>query len=107
MRNAVTAQHAQIMSLASVLNSPTIASFLNLSTTTVNWMRKDMKGAVYVFAAATQTQSGKMNYNFALTGLPVSATATVLGENRTIRVTCGKFTDDFRNLGVHLYKITF
>ena len=30
----------------------------------------------------------------------------VIGENRTLTITSGKFTDNFASYGVHLYKIT-
>jgi hypothetical protein len=71
MRDALSIQNAQIRNLAPVLNTSTTASYLNLSTATVNWMQKDVDGAVYVFAAATQAKS-KLSYTFSLSGLPAS-----------------------------------
>jgi hypothetical protein len=59
---------------------------------------------------------GKANYVFAVSMRPGTTKAEftvksgkkleVLGENRTIKVKKGKFSDDFSSYAVHLYKIT-
>jgi hypothetical protein len=42
---------------------------------------------------------------FEVRGLPATATAEVIGENRRIAVKGGKFEDEFKAYDVHLYRI--
>jgi hypothetical protein len=65
-------------------------------------VKKDRK-ATYLFAVGMR--KGKTEGSFLVKGLPKKATAEVLGEDRTIKITGGKFKDTFGPYQVHLYKI--
>jgi hypothetical protein len=69
----------------------------------IHAMVKRYEGATYVFAVAMRPGAAKAAFTVA--GLPASAKAEVLGENRTLAVTGGKFDDAFEPYGVHLYRI--
>jgi hypothetical protein len=43
--------------------------------------------------------------SFTVAGMTGNAVATVVGENRTVEVTAGTFSDAFAANGVHIYKI--
>jgi len=57
---------------------------------------------MYVFAVAMR--DGETTGSFHVPGVG-KAVAEVLDEDRTIRVTEGKFTDAFKGYDVHLYKV--
>lgn len=103
---AVTAINAEIKSLAPVLNSATVTGKTQVSvsptTVPVDTMTKVYGDSTYVFAAAMR-------------GTPVNATFTlspalngqveVIGENRGLTLSNGRFQDGFAGYGVHLYRI--
>ena len=66
-------------------------------------MAKRLDGATYVFAVRMEDIASKGS--FTVKGLTGRAVAEVLGEDRKIDVTDGKFSDDFKGYEVHLYKI--
>lgn len=103
MTAAVKRINLQIRSLATVLNSPTIANGATVNATVrIDKMVKRAGGFTYLFAVnPTRTQS---NATFSMTGLS-GGTVTVLGEGRSLTMTGGRFTDSFAGYGVHLYKI--
>ncbi len=107
MLEAVTAVNRQIQELAPVLNSPTIADGVAVSSSDkavpVAVMVKRHEGATYLFAVGMR--DGQTNATFALRGLPDGATAQVLGEDRAIPVEGGRFEDTFAPYDVHLYRI--
>jgi hypothetical protein len=98
--NAVTSVDQQIKSLAPVLNAP----FVNGGRTVtgpVEHMVKLSGGNLYVFAAGRS--AGNMNFSMPCVG---NATATVIGESRTIPISSGSFTDSFADgNAVHIYRI--
>ncbi len=104
---AVSGINAQIASLAPVLNSPTIANGVQVasspSSVPVDIMEKQYVGATYVFAAAMRNNSAAAT--FTVPGNQ-SGTVTVLGENRQIVMTNGKFQDNFSGYAVHLYQFS-
>lgn len=108
MRQAVAAINQQIQELAPVLNSPTVVDLASASSSNeevplaIKTKRHD--GAIYLFAAAMR--DGETRGAFSIDGLEGDLHAEVLGKNRTIDVTGGRFADDFEGYGVHLYKIT-
>ncbi len=131
MLTAVTAINKQIHELAPVLNSPTVkcASPKPLSENLKEKYRKWIdemipglkeaavdynswlvmgfafrhNGATYVFAVGMRNAPAKGA--FEVRGLPATATAEVIGENRHIAVRGGKFEDAFKAYDVHLYRI--
>ncbi|MFQ6133321.1 MAG: hypothetical protein ACE5R4_14860 [Armatimonadota bacterium] len=107
MLPAVTAINRQIHQLAPVLNSPTIQDGATVQSSTqevpIDLLVKRHGGATYVFAVGMR--NGPARGSFEVRGLPARATAEVLGEDRSIQVTDGKFADDFQPYDVHLYKI--
>ena len=98
--NAVAALNAQIKSLAPVLNAP----FVNGGRTVTGPVEHAVKfsgGNLYVLAAGRS--SGSMSFSMPCIG---NATATVIGENRTIPVSGGSFNDSFADgNAVHIYRI--
>ncbi|GAG23935.1 unnamed protein product [marine sediment metagenome] len=108
MLGVVTALNRQIHELAPVLNSPTVENGAHGESSDeavpIEIMVKRHGGATYVFAAAVRR--GRTRGAFHVAGLPARATAEVLGEERTLDVTDGRFEDDFGVWDVHLYRIT-
>jgi len=107
MAKAVGKINKQIHGLAPVLNSPTIADGATVESgnkeVPVDVMVKRHGGATYVFAVAMRP--GQTTATFQVKGVPGAAVAEVLGEGRTIRVEGGRFADQFKPYGVHLYRI--
>jgi hypothetical protein len=103
---AVKAIDAQIESLAPVLNTPSLANGATVSSSDsmvpVDIMVKRYQGQFYVLAVAMRPGSTMATFSLRAVG---SATATVLGESRTIPVSGGNFTDSFASYDVHLYQI--
>jgi hypothetical protein len=100
-RPMVTSVDAQVKSLAPVLNSPTVTSGHSASSgirTMVKWDGANL----YVFAGSTGSGST------ASVSIPCvgDATATVLGENRSVPVSSGTFSDQFADgNAIHTYRI--
>ena len=108
MAKAVGAINQQITELAPVLNSPTLKDAATVESSSgevpIDMLVKKADGAVYIFAVAMRNAAAKGA--FQVQGLTGGATAEVVGEDRKVEVTGGKFSDDFAGYGVHLYKIT-
>lgn len=106
MSAAVKAINAQITSLAAVINVGTpVANTVTSSAgagVPVDTMTKSYGGSTYVFAAAMRGAATTATYRPA--GIS-SGTVTVLGENRTLTLTGGAFTDTFAGYDTHIYKI--
>lgn len=95
--------NAEITGLAPVLNSPTIASTVEVrAPVKIATMVKRHGGATYLFAINEEKKPAK-----ATLVLPreVGTMATVLGEGRAIPLAGGALVDDFRAYAVHLYRI--
>ncbi|MEE8450532.1 MAG: hypothetical protein V3R99_01420 [Thermoguttaceae bacterium] len=118
MARAVGAINRQIHQLAAVINSPTIEHGATVTTEPpevtpdpgrsmqmdpVAVMMKKHEGATYLFAVRMEDKPAKATYQ--LKGLSGKATVEVLGEQRTLKATDGRFEDTFDPYEVHLYKI--
>jgi hypothetical protein len=107
MVTAVTALNQQIKSLAPELNSANIPNIVAVASSNaaapVDTMVKANGTSIYVFSAISRTGTATASYT--INGMTGNAVATVVGENRTVNVTAGKFSDSFAANGVHIYKI--
>lgn len=103
MIKGVKAINQQVSALAEVLNSPTTSGFASVTSVPsvpVDIMTKNYRDSNYLFAVAMRPGQTQAVFNVAK-GKKVE----VIGENRTIRIRKGKFTDNFSDYAVHLYKI--
>jgi hypothetical protein len=107
MVSAVTALDQEIAMLAPVLNSATIPNLVSVTSSNasapVDTMVKASGSKLYVMSAISR--AGTTSGTFTITGMTGSAVASVLGENRTVSVTKGQFTDAFAANDVHVYVI--
>lgn len=103
---AVKETNLQITAIASVINSPTLKSFATRSSSNasvpVDIMSKYYNGSNYIFAVPMRTGSTTVTFTTTNT---VATSVEVLGENRSIPIVNGVFTDDFSDYQVHLYKM--
>jgi hypothetical protein len=106
---AMTSINADIKALAPVLNTPTIANGVTVTSSAsdipVDVMLKRWNGATYLFAV--EMRGGRTTASFQLRDFPAAAQAEALGEGRTVDVANGAFSADFQSYGVHLYRVTF
>ncbi len=104
---AVTSINAQIISLAPVLNSATVTGDIQAASSAsgvpIDMMEKNYGGSKYLFTVARA--NGSATGTFTVPGNP-SASVTVIGENRQIAMTNGKFQDSFGAYAVHLYQFS-
>jgi hypothetical protein len=110
MLRAVTVLNRQIQDLAPVLNSPSLKDAATVRSSNadvpIDIMVKRQGGTTYVFAVAMRNAATRGS--FQIQGLPAQSSAEVLGEgtpSRAIRVSEGRFEDDFQPFEVHLYAI--
>ena len=103
---AVAAIDAEIESLAPVLNTRSLSNGATVVSSNVavpvDIMVKRYAGKLYVFAVAMR--SAATTATFTLRN-GTTATASVLGEARSISVDGGNFSDTFAPYDVHLYEI--
>jgi F5/8 type C domain/PKD domain len=100
-RQAVKAVNAQVKALAPVLNAPFVTSG-HSATGDVKHMVKFSGGKFYVFAGA-HNGGGQSTFSIPCVG---DATAVVEGENRSVPVNGGQFTDSFADRNsVHIYRL--
>jgi hypothetical protein len=103
--DVVRSVNRQIKSLARVLNAPFVMTRHKARDTMagkVRYMVKWARGKFWVFAGADRG-GGKATFSIRCVG---NATATVLGENRSILVRRGSFRDSFANKdAIHIYRI--
>lgn len=106
---AVTGLNAEIKSLAPELNSATLPNLVTVTSSNgsapVDTMVKANGTSISVFSAISR--AGTATASFVIGGMSGNAVAKVVGENRTVNVTAGKFSDAFANSGVHIYQIDF
>lgn len=104
IKEGLTSINHQIKALARVLNSPTTKDYATVSpensSVSIDMMTKSSSKDKYIFAVAMK--EGSTNATFVVKS---GKNVEVLGENRTIKIKKGKFSDDFASYGVHLYKI--
>jgi hypothetical protein len=108
MVTAVTTLNQQIKSLAPELNSATLPGLVTVSTADdaavpVDTMVKAKGTTLYVFSAVSR--AGTTTASYLVNGMTGNGVAQVLGEDRTIDVTAGRFSDSFAASGVHLYAL--
>jgi hypothetical protein len=107
MVTAVTALNQQIQSLAPELNSATLSNLVTVTSSNaaapVDTMVKASGASLYLFAAIAR--NGTTTASYQVTGMTGKGVANVVGENRTIDVTAGTFSDAFAQNGVHIYRI--
>ena len=100
-RAAVRAVNAQVRQLAPVLNSPTVTSG-HSATGDVKYSVRWQGGKFWVLAGA-HNGGGQSTFSIPCVGY---ATAVVEGENRSIPVNGGQFTDSFADRNsVHVYRL--
>lgn len=103
---AVTSVNRQIHQLAPVINSPTFHYGAEVRTSRetvpIELMVKRYGGDTYVFACGMR--NGSTGATFLVGGMGENAVAEVLGENRTIDIEGGFFSDSFRGYDVHIYR---
>ncbi len=105
---AVTTLNQQITSLAPELNSaslpPSMVSVASSNASTpIDTMVKAHGTSIYIFSAVSR--AGSATASFTIGGLTGTGVATVIGENRTVNVSAGKFTDSFAASDVHIYQV--
>jgi hypothetical protein len=104
MYEAVTAINQQVSSLAAVLNSSDVAEGVRVQSSDpavpVAMMAKTFGGQTYIFAVSMRAAVTTATFS-----LPVSADVEVIGENRSLKLSGGKFSDRFEPYSVHLYRI--
>jgi len=59
--------------------------------------------SLYVFAAVSR--DGSATAKIQINGMTGNGMATVVGENRTINIAAGTFSDAFAANGVHIYQV--
>lgn len=104
MMAAVKVVNERITSLAPVLNSPTTKGYASVTSSNtaipIDIMTKNDNKSNYLFAVAMRPGDTKATFE-----VKKGKEAEVIGENRKIKITKGKFSDDFSYYSVHLYKI--
>lgn len=111
MSSAVAGIDRQISSLAPVLNTPSIANGVRVSSsnpnTPVDMMLKRWNGSTYLFTVAARP-GGAATVTFKLRDFPPRSMAVVLDENRQIDISNGSFQDEFaKEYEVHIYQIKY
>jgi hypothetical protein len=111
MAGLVTALNRQISSFAPVLNTPSVANGVRVSSsngnTPVDVMLKRGQGSTYLFTVAPRP-GGPTTATFTLRDFPPHSTAVVLDEDRQIEITNGAFQDDFaKQYEAHIYRMEF
>jgi hypothetical protein len=101
-RASVKATNATIKQLAPVLNAP-FADGLVSATPGVAVMAKSLNGKYTVFSGNGDNQA--RSATFTIAGI-TTGTAVVVGENRSIAISGGTFTDSFTSgTATHIYQI--
>ena len=105
---AVAAVNAQITALAPVLNTQSLANGATVTSSNpanapIDIMVKRYQGALYIFAVAMRPVAATGSFN--PRGV-TAGTATVRGENRTIPISGGSFSDSFDGYAVHIYQLS-
>ena len=106
MSSAVTSINAQIASLATVLNTQSVANGVAVTSSNgaipIDTMLKRVGGYTYIFAVAMRT--GATNATFTLRDFAGNSTVDVIGETRQISANDGVFHDSFSDYAVHIYR---
>ena len=102
--NALTQLNKQIRMLAPIINNESTIDGVNVVSSSeevpIDMMVKGHNDSIYIFASAMR--AGDTTASFTV---PFGSEVEVIGENRSIPVSNGKFEDSFSSYGVHLYKV--
>ena len=102
---AASRVNAQIKNLTPALNAPFVTSGHSATDAmagTVRYMVKWAKGKFWLFAGADRG-GGNATFSIRCVG---DATAAVVGENRSVAVRNGSFTDSFADKNaIHIYRL--
>ena len=102
VRAAVKSTNQLVTQLAPVLNAPFADGFVSAGPS-VRTMAKFHDNKYYVFAGSKENRASTPTLS--LSGVD-SGTATVIGENRTIPISNGRFSDSFADgNAIHIYRI--
>jgi hypothetical protein len=102
MYDAVKGTDARITALAPVINAPFANGYVSVSPD-MSVMAKYFDGHFYIFAIPHA--DGSRTATFTLAGAS-NTTVTALGENRTLKVAGGVFSDNFADADtVHIYEV--
>jgi hypothetical protein len=106
MIQAVKSINQQVTSLAPVLNKADSKGYATVQSSNesvpVDIMTKKDGRTNYLFAVAMRDGTTTATFD-----VKSGKKVEVIGENRTIEIRKGKFSDEFSDYGVHLYKITW
>lgn len=103
VRRAVSATNRQITQLAPVINAREVTGFTR-ATRKILTTTRFYRGQLYVFAVNRGSDPIQARISFPCSG--ASRVATVLGENRKVRITKRGLTDNFANdTSVHIYRV--
>lgn len=107
MAAAIGKLNAQVLSLAEVLNQPSVTDAVQVTSSKkdvpIRAMTKRLGEDTYVFAVAMRNRETQGTVR--LRGLRASDVVEVLHESRTIEAQKGLFRDSFAGYGVHIYRI--
>jgi hypothetical protein len=102
VRASVKSTNEVVTQLAPVLNAPFADGFVSTSPST-RTMAKFYDSRYYVFSGSKENEASTSTFSLSEVD---SGTATVVGENRTIRITNGQFSDRFADgNAIHIYRI--
>jgi hypothetical protein len=105
MIQAVKSINEQVTFLAPVLNKADSKGYATVQSSNesvpVDIMTKKDSRTNYLFAVAMRDGTTTATFD-----VKSGKKVEVIGENRTIEIRKGKFSDEFSDYGVHLYKIT-
>lgn len=101
----VTEINHEVHSLAAVLKTPSVPGLVTMTnlvgTNEVDFMAKQCNGATYLFAVGMRDAVTTKGFQFQnLTNNQME----VIGENRTVTLTNGSFSDTFNGYEAHLYR---
>ena len=101
-----TTLNAEILSLASVINSESFNSEVIVQSSNagvpVDTMVKHHNGLTYLFATGMRDNATTATFSFAGLG---DGTVEVINEDRSLAMTGGQFSDPFGGFDTHLYRI--
>lgn len=107
MSKAVATLNAQIHQLAPVINSPAVDGIARVESSNdkvpLAHTARRHQGSTYLFVVALR--DGQTQASFQIPGID-RATVEVIGENRTLNLTAGRFADGFAGFAAHLYRLT-
>jgi hypothetical protein len=103
----VTAINNEVHSLAAVLKSVSVTGLVTMTNiagaSPVDFMVKQRNGTTYLFAAGMRDSTTTKAFQFQNLA---SGVVEVIGENRTVGLTNGSFSDTFTGYEAHLYRTT-